>query len=221
MADIYTLQLGPLAGNKQWTETWMETFTGTCERSLFCCFVEKQREPQNSERMLEKWKGIEDRAKEERGEDSQLLEFVQSREGPIGVFYCAWDAVTVQLPVEKERREGDKKHEQSLPSLKSFKVLAEAVLEVTGSPPSAPGFKRPFAALLCQSSTMFLYRSREKVSMRMRQENTYLIHEGTEDWREHNVLKEGRQLEAMEAGSVHPRLLMGFGAKLSLGWADR
>lgn len=40
---------------------------------------------------------------------SQLVEAVQSREGPIGVLYCARDVVMVQLPVENERKEGDKR----------------------------------------------------------------------------------------------------------------
>lgn len=43
------------------------------------------------------------------GRHSQLVEAVQSREGPVGVLYCARDVVMVQLPVENERKDGDKK----------------------------------------------------------------------------------------------------------------
>lgn len=43
------------------------------------------------------------------GRHSQFVEAVQSREGPIGVLYCARYVVMVQLPVEIERKEGDKK----------------------------------------------------------------------------------------------------------------
>ena len=43
------------------------------------------------------------------GRHSQLVEAVQSREGPIGVLYCARDVVMVQLPVENKRKEADKR----------------------------------------------------------------------------------------------------------------
>lgn len=42
------------------------------------------------------------------GGHSQLVEVVQSREGPVGVLYCARDVVMVQLPMENKRKEGDK-----------------------------------------------------------------------------------------------------------------
>lgn len=44
-----------------------------------------------------------------RGRYLQLVELVQSSEGPVGVLYCARDVVMVQLPAGKERRRGDKK----------------------------------------------------------------------------------------------------------------
>lgn len=43
------------------------------------------------------------------GRYSQLVETVQSREGSIGVLYCARDVVMVQLPVENRRKEGDER----------------------------------------------------------------------------------------------------------------
>ena len=43
------------------------------------------------------------------GRHSQLVEAVQSREGPIGVLYCARDVVMVQLPVENGRKKRDKR----------------------------------------------------------------------------------------------------------------
>lgn len=80
----------------------------------------------------------------------------------------------VQLPVERERIErGMRKIEgggdiggrgQALPAAKCNIALAEDGLEVTGypfainrhpahrPPPSAPGLKNPFPALLCQPS---------------------------------------------------------------------
>lgn len=47
--------------------------------------------------------------RKKRGRHSQLVEAVQSSEGPVGVLYCARDVVMVQLPVENERKEWDKK----------------------------------------------------------------------------------------------------------------
>lgn len=79
------------------------------------------------------------------GRHSQLVEAVQSREGPVGVLYCARDVVMVQLPVEKREKRGDKKdgrrggrgaveQGQGLPALKRYTALAEDGLEVTGYP---------------------------------------------------------------------------------------
>lgn len=45
------------------------------------------------------------------GRHSQLVEAVQSREGPVGVLYCARDVVMVQLPVEKGEKRGIRKIE--------------------------------------------------------------------------------------------------------------
>lgn len=39
------------------------------------------------------------------GSYSQLVELVQSSEGPVGVLYCARDVVMVQLPAERRREE--------------------------------------------------------------------------------------------------------------------
>lgn len=46
------------------------------------------------------------KGRKERRRHSQLVEAVQSGEGPVGVLYCARDVVMVQLPAENERKEG-------------------------------------------------------------------------------------------------------------------
>lgn len=52
----------------------------------------------------EGWKGRGRGGDNWRKRHSQLVEAVQSREGPVGVLYCARDVVMVQLPVENERK---------------------------------------------------------------------------------------------------------------------
>lgn len=61
--------------------------------------------------MKEGWSQAQ--AKRNHGRHLQLGEAVQSRKSPIGVLYCARDVVMVQLPVEKERKEGDEETEEN------------------------------------------------------------------------------------------------------------
>lgn len=78
------------------------------------------------------------------GTHSQLVEAVQSREGPVGVLYCARDVIMVQLPVENQRKERggvrkiagrrEKERGRPLPALERYTGLAEDGLEVTGYP---------------------------------------------------------------------------------------
>lgn len=55
--------------------------------------------------MLAKTERAESKERME-GKHSQLVEAVQSGEGPVGVLYCARDVIMVQLPAENERRRG-------------------------------------------------------------------------------------------------------------------
>lgn len=108
------------------------------------------------------------------GRHSQFVEAVQSREGPVGVLYCARYVVMVQLPVENERKEGDKKDRRREGRRRTG--TGSASTEALHSPgrgwpgshglplhhslptstsPSAPGLKSPSAALLCQPSAFF------------------------------------------------------------------
>lgn len=79
--------------------------------------------------------GAEPRLRKKRhGRHLQLVEAVQSREGPIGVLYCARDVVMVQLPVEREGKEGDEKErrKEKRAGLCQHWSITQSGLEVMG-----------------------------------------------------------------------------------------